>query len=664
MAGQYNKPGVYTERFDASAPGIAGVRTDVTAFVGIAERGPLDTPVPVESYRQFQAHFGATIGSGYLAYAVRGFFENGGRRCWIVRVACRDEGTGARPARVRVGLAGGTELTLLASSPGGWGNRLSAALSAQRPAQTLGTPDETAGHYAEVASVAGFHRGDLVQIVSGASSHWRVLSHIDPLGSRLYWVHPEPGQGLPYDRSLPGHILGDLHILNWRLGIQVFDLGKLVATFGGLGVVPEGRDYIEQVLGQPQYRASSHTESLAPAVAPPLVARLEHANASLPAALNFIDGERHELSGGTEGLAKLSADDFIGEPFDPRDSDLVRARKARGIHALSPVNEVALLAIPDISIRPLPAPEFLVVETPPRNPCIDCPPPPEPTAGPHQPEPRGELPPVFSEADIFLVQAAAVEQCELRGDRFAVLDAPFSAVTREDGIAAIKAWRSKFDSPYAAIYFPWLDVVDPITGRGLRRIPPCGHVTGTFAWHDIEIGVHRAPANRHLRWTQGSSWDLDDGRHAVLNMDAVNVIRAEGARGLRIMGARTLSSDPDWRFVNVRRLVTMVRKALDRSTQWAVFEPNDFSTRSKITLAVTEFLTALWQRGALAGATPEASFFVKCDEENNPEEDRDRGLLSVVVGLAASKPFEFVVLRIGRQGNALRMAETTMRRVA
>ena len=262
------------------------------------------------------------------------------------------------------------------------------------------------------------------------------------------------------------------------------------------------------------------------------------------------------------------------------------------------------------------------------------------------------------------VQASAVEQCEQRGDRFALLDAPFSTATREDGVAAIKAWRARFDSPYAAIYFPWLDVVDPRTGNGLRRIPPCGHVAGTFAWHDIEIGVHRAPANRLLRWTQGPSWDLDDDRHAVLNMDAVNVIRAEGARGLRVMGARTLSSDPDWRFVNVRRLVTMVRKALDRSTQWAVFEPNDFFTRSKITLAVTEFLTALWQRGALAGATPEASFFVKCDEENNPAEDRDRGLLSVAVGLAAAKPFEFIVVRVGRQGNALRMAETTMRRVA
>ncbi len=664
MAGQYSKPGVYTERFDASAPGIAGVRTDVTAFVGIAERGPLDTPVAVESYRQFQAHFGVTIGAGYLAYAVRGFFENGGRRCWIVRVACRDEGTGARPARVRVGVPGGAELVLFASSPGGWGNRLSVALTAQRPAQTVGTPDPVAGHYAEVASVAGFNRGDLVQIMSGASSHWRVLSHIDSLASRLYWMHPEPGQGLPHDRPVPKNSNGDLHIRNWRLGIQVFDRGRLLATYGGLGLVPEGRDCIEQVLGQPNYRASSHTESLAPPVAPPLLARLEHEGSMLPGPLSFVDGQRHNLSGGAEGLAKLSAGDFIGEPFDPRDSDFVRTRKARGIRALTPVDEVALLAIPDISIRPLPDPQFLPVETPPRNPCIDCPPPPGPRAGPHQPEPQGELPPVFNDSDIFRVQAAAVEQCEERGDRFAVLDAPFSAVTREDGIAAIKAWRSRFDSPYAAIYFPWLDVVDPRTGRGMRRVPPCGHVTGTFAWHDIEIGVHRAPANRHLRWTQGSSWDLDDSRHALLNMDAVNVIRAEGARGLRVMGARTLSSDPDWRFVNVRRLVTMVRKALDRSTQWAVFEPNDFSTRSKITLAITEFLTALWQRGALAGATPEASFFVKCDEENNPSGDRDRGLLSVVVGLAPAKPFEFVVLRVGRQGNALRMAETTMRRVA
>jgi phage tail sheath protein FI len=150
---------------------------------------------------------------------------------------------------------------------------------------------------------------------------------------------------------------------------------------------------------------------------------------------------------------------------------------------------------------------------------------------------------------------------------------------------------------------------------------------------------------------------VGDSIHGVLNPAGINAIRCLGGRGIRVFGARTVSSDTDWKFVNVRRLMIMIEKAIDHSTQWAVFEPNDFTTRSKITLALIGFLYSLWQQGALAGKTAEAAFFVKCDEEINTPEDRESGRLLAIVGVAPSQPFEFVVLRVGRIDNAFEVAE-------
>jgi uncharacterized protein len=139
----------------------------------------------------------------------------------------------------------------------------------------------------------------------------------------------------------------------------------------------------------------------------------------------------------------------------------------------------------------------------------------------------------------------------------------------------------------------------------------------------------------------------------------VNVLTAEPGRGLRVVGARTLSSDPDWRFVNVRRVVMMVMKAIDVATQWAVFEPNDDTTRMRITQSISELLDALWRRGAFVGAVPAAAFQVVCDETNNPPEQRANGQLLAEVRIAPSSPFEFVVLRVGRKENAFDIEEAT-----
>jgi len=161
-----------------------------------------------------------------------------------------------------------------------------------------------------------------------------------------------------------------------------------------------------------------------------------------------------------------------------------------------------------------------------------------------------------------------------------------------------------------------------------------------------------------LEWAQDVTFALAAEPHGILNEIGVNVVRPLPGRGLRILGARTVSSDPSWRYVPVRRLMLMVMKAIDYATQWVVFEPNDVGTRERVRLSLTVYLATLWERGQLAGGSIEEAFFVKCDQENNTEDDRANGRLIVDVGIAPAIPFEFIVVRVWRARNELEITES------
>jgi len=200
----------------------------------------------------------------------------------------------------------------------------------------------------------------------------------------------------------------------------------------------------------------------------------------------------------------------------------------------------------------------------------------------------GDLPPVFSEAEIFQVQSEMIEQCENLRDRIALIDPPFSAA-RDDkvGVGAVRAWRSRFDSKYAAFYYPWLRVVDPLRSAIsiTRDIPPSGHVAGQYARSDFQFGVHKAPANSPMVWIQDVTVAVNDQVHGVLNPIGVNAIRPLPGRGIRIFGARTVSSDPDWRFVNVRRLLMMIEKAIDVATNGRPLNPTTYRLEPRFILS-------------------------------------------------------------------------------
>lgn len=238
------------------------------------------------------------------------------------------------------------------------------------------------------------------------------------------------------------------------------------------------------------------------------------------------------------------------------------------------------------------------------------------------------------------VQDALLTHCENRKDRFAILDSP---ETVQGGVDKLPRPR---DSKYGAYYFPWIQVYDPEGGN--VYIPPSGHVAGVYARTDNERGVHKAPANEIVRGALGLRYQVSRGEQDILNPRGINCIRLMQGNGIRIWGARTLSSDPSWRYINVRRLFIMVETSIERATQWVVFEPNDFRLWKRVVRTIASFLTLVWRQGALMGETPEKAFFVKCDEETNPPEVIDVGQLIVEVGLAPVKPAEFVIFRIGQ----------------
>jgi len=204
-----------------------------------------------------------------------------------------------------------------------------------------------------------------------------------------------------------------------------------------------------------------------------------------------------------------------------------------------------------------------------------------------------------------------------------------------------------FDSSYAAMYYPWISVMDPATDRVIQ-IPPSGHIAGIWARNDNTRGVHKAPANEVVLGAVGLSYQTTKGEQDTLNPNGVNGIRAFPGRGIRVWGARTLSSNPSWRYINVRRLFNYVEKSIEGGTQWVVFEPNDRKLWARVRRDVSAFLRTVWRDGALFGSSPSEAFYVKVDDELNPPESRDLGRLIIEIGMSPVKPAEFVIFRISQ----------------
>jgi phage tail sheath protein FI len=302
------------------------------------------------------------------------------------------------------------------------------------------------------------------------------------------------------------------------------------------------------------------------------------------------------LRGGAAIPARLTPDDYLGDAAD-----------RRGIGGLEAIDDVTMLAAPDLMMA-------------------------------------------YEQGHIDLdgvqaVQQGLINHCDSMGDRMAILDPPPGLNAQQ-----VKEWvkeKAKYDSKFATLYWPWVQAFDPDANRS-RSMPPSGAIAGIWGRNDDTRGVHKAPANEVVRGALDVDTNVTRVEHDDLNPVGINVIRSFPGRGIRVWGARTLSSDAAWRYVNVRRLFNYIERSILEGTQWVVFEPNDLELWQRIRRTVGSFLLGLWRDGALFGAAPEQAFYVKCDAETNPPDVVDAGRVVIEIGVAPVKPAEFVVFRIAQ----------------
>ena len=309
--------------------------------------------------------------------------------------------------------------------------------------------------------------------------------------------------------------------------------------------------------------------------------------------------------GGTDGIAELNASDFIGH-YDGLTS-------YEGIGCFESRDDISLIAVPDLMW-------------------------------------------LKDKNDIYAVQNAMVTQAERFPGRFAILDIP-----EKLDVVEASDWAKKINTAYGAIYYPFIDVTDPLDKTGIEtiRIPPSGGVCGCIAASDGEKGVYHAPANCLIEGAVGISQSITSGENEMLCSNRINCLKYFPGRGVKVWGAKTLSCDKEWEFINVRRTFSRVCSSLKEGTQWAVFEPNDKKLRKRLVRQVSGFLLDLWREGYFAGATPEQGFYVKCDEELNPPENIDAGILTFEVGIAIVRPVEFfkIMLTAQKEGASVYLNE-------
>ena len=588
---EYLSPGVYVEEYDSGATPMQGVSTSTAGFIGLAERGPvIGEPQLVTSFADYRRMYGgylseAGFGSArFLPYAVEQFFANGGSRAYIMR---------AVPSDAKAGTVTSGVLKITAASSGAWSDNMRVTVEPAYKAKTQVLAVN--GADLTLKNADGFNVGDVVELFDGVKSDFATIKSVLDKVITL---------DAPCTLDVADSKVGSAKFIRTCEITLTARLDDSVETYTNLSLVPgslnyapvrtEKSDLIKVEIVKAEAKAAPAAKE-AKEAKEGKEGKDKKEEAAAPAAPAKSAGiTPYELCGGTGGMLVLTpaggsnggaptADAFLGTDGGPG--------KRTGLQAFLENDNVSIMAIPGIT-----TPE---------------------------------------------VQAGLVGFCEGKKSCFAILDIPMDLKKTGD----VATFRDMYDSTYAAMYHPWLQMYD----AGAKRsdfFPPSGAMAGIYARSDNERGVHKAPANEVVRGCTGLSCNYNTGEQDILNPIGVNLIRSFPGRGIRVWGARTISSNGLWKYLNVRRLFIYVEESIRSNTNWVVFEPNGEQLWGRVRRTIETFLATCWRDGALAGTSPDQAFYVECGPTTMTQDDIDNGRLICEIGIAPVKPAEFVIFRI------------------
>ncbi|HVE55493.1 MAG TPA: phage tail sheath subtilisin-like domain-containing protein [Pyrinomonadaceae bacterium] len=646
---EYLAPGVYIEEVSFRSKSIEGVGTTTTGFIGPTRFGPVNLePDVITSLAEFervygdrqQFLFGDSNGKkmhNYVWHAARAFFEEGGKRLYISRTFNAiqpdpdlpnfDDGRAdayLTPTGVsQTEPTSGNYLRISARFPGTAG-RMRVWLTL-RVGQSILGKDEN-----DDPTVGGLFEGDIVLIGNAAAvtsppaspptptdyDFFQARIERDSQTGQPLWRFDNISSASPREvinlENLSVDELDEIRIINLAVTtLAIEDPDAVQNTWDGLALEPTHKSF-----GTPDSVFAKFAEepaSVSDARRLPIVIENEGLTTGSDV-LSFLftasSGLRNELLDNASTDAERSIEMLLD---GGNDGNRPTAREYEGTAEDDEPYKTGLKAFEDIE-------DISIVAAP------------------------GST---FGYSNGYSKQAPTIinlliSHAERMRYRIAVIDSG-------DGqtIADVRAMKAKIDSKYAAFYYPWVRVLDPVTQQEIV-LPPSGFVTGIYARNDVERAVYKAPANEVVRLAIGFEKTLNKAQQEVLNPEGINCFRFFEGRGFRLWGARTTSSDPEWKYVNLRRYFAYIERSIDRGTQWAVFEPNGDALWANVRQTIQDFLYNEWVSGALLGEKPEKAYFVKCDRSTMTQNDLDNGRLICLVGMAVVKPAEFVIFRIGQ----------------
>jgi uncharacterized protein len=644
---EYLAPGVYVEETSFRAKSIEGVSTTTTGFIGPTRYGPIDIePDIITSLVEFERTYGGKERlqfvnedddsvdevDNYMWHAARAFFEEGGKRLYVSRVytvreaspnsdGCSGAMLGDSPPGLRVrarfpGRAGDARVIFTF----GVGQNVLIDVNPTDPGPNPG--------------VRGLRHRDVVMIAD------RTSPDTAPETVRGFYValRSEETGDWSFSRSgfledsPPGTVLALDSLDPGETAVRVVTVSVSIDPFVSIAF-----PYSELDLPlDPEHRRSDTPDSLFDAFAdhkrdpdvlnPKVISNLARAR-TVPIVIENLDGF-------TDGVAVLRAFFAVNAELEGNlgtlgsstasrshtmtltgGNDGMRPQAAAYSGGVDPNDLKTGLAqfedLEDISIVAAPGSTFRY-ET-------------------DQYRPHAQT-----------IMRELINHAQKMRYRIAVLDSGDNQT-----IGQVRAMRAQLDSTYAALYYPWVRVLDPLSQREIH-MPPSGFVSGIYARNDINRAVYKAPANEVVNLALGFERFLNKSQQEVLNPEGVNCFRFFEGRGMRLWGARTISSDPEWKYVNLRRYFAYLERSIDKGTQWAVFEPNGPQLWANVRRTIEDFLLNEWQNGALLGDKPDKAYFVKCDRSTMSQNDLDNGRLICLIGVAPLRPAEFVIFRIGQ----------------